>query len=308
MMPFLHQLSTVFAQVPSSDERPQTSAREPAKSEYKLSCHRLRLKAGFPLQDRFYELDSHKENTDRQVVLDLCGVLASANGNERSPSMVFDTFAIYFGLATGKTQKAGSFMLRFFAQPWSIRSADGLLSAVCKVSSGLSAGEALETVIRPSLTMVETDGQNAHLHAQLPLLYIWLDHQVWAGMQYLADDLSLWLDSIANGEDLSTRDNIKLVSSRFFGPMSTVSPMDISVERLEGLQRKTLRLEIASSELQWVAYCGKQRLLNCAQYQIGIVYVEVQGRDHNLKLDAATADVDIYALEGKEVSRTPCDR
>jgi hypothetical protein len=79
----------------------------------------------------------------------------------------------------------------------------------------------------------------------LPHARIWLDRESVAGLQYMADDFTRWLDTVLSGDDMSARDNIKLVSSRFFGPPISTSPMDMSVAEMAEMRRPLARLGLA---------------------------------------------------------------
>lgn len=86
---------------------------------------------------------------------------------------------------------------------------------------------------------------------RLPHARIWLDRESIAGLQYMADDFTQWLDTVLSGDDMSARDNIKLVSSRFFGPPVSSSPMNMSVAEMAEMRRPLARLALA---------CGKTRI------------------------------------------------
>lgn len=65
------------------------------------------------------------------------------------------------------------------------------------------------------------------------------------GLQYFADDISRWLDAVLHGDEMSPRDNIRLVSSRFFGSSIIASPLDYSTEDLEGSSQQILDCKVA---------------------------------------------------------------
>ena len=122
------------------------------------------------------------------------------------------------------------------------------IPGICAISSKTPGEASSKVADRPSLSMVRVDDSDPCLRGQLPSLSLWLDHLSSAGLQYLADDLGTWLDSVIHGENLSTRDNIKLVSSRFFGPTSIASPLDFSLDQLESLHSQTLQVDIGTGQ------------------------------------------------------------
>lgn len=299
MLPFLRRLSGTVASASLSDTRKSDAPPRPSglspELKYQVACEYIRLKVDFPLQNRYYELESYEEDVGRRIVIEVFGLSVDASGTGSNPLFSVDTATTYFGLTTGWYQRASVILLRTLIS-FSSSLVELEIPAVFTISSTTIGGSSPEGSTRPRLSMAQNDSLDCYWHGRLPVVYLWLCRPVWAGLQYLADDFGKWLDSAIHGDDISTRENIKLVSSRFFGPASIAVPLELSLDQLKGLRGRILHMDVASGQSSCLHSVTISRLTH-----FPTVFISIETASHIVCLNGTGTYLQLDSLKGKEV-------
>ena len=103
MLPFIRQASGVLAHLTTAtDKREHVPPRATLETSYWVSCKYISLELRLPLQDRYYEVASYQEGTDRRLAMEVFDLLIHQDAKPLEPSLFFDDLTIYFGLVNGK--------------------------------------------------------------------------------------------------------------------------------------------------------------------------------------------------------------